>query len=577
MRSTNSLFLIVIIGLMIGCTVTRRLEEKQLTSELKHVPREVVQEQQKQLSQEMYERFENNEKRGDSTAIGVSGKSIFDKANFKKDGKGDLVASIDADEVTVVSRTRVLAERDGKVVVDFVITMPRELQSAASSIVITPMLHRSDTTLELEPLQVRGGLFGLLQERSYWKYSVVRDRMMKVRNGILTPEDTMVLKQIFEETVKYPYLDNTRFDSVANAREKITYYYTQQIDVKDAERKLLLTLSGKVNALDGSIYRIPPRDTISFNLSTMLFFVDTTTRYVKKVIERYSVVNDRNYLSFKIGKSNIIDTLGDNANQLGKIKNMMDQMLIQQDYYIDTIVLTAAASPEGYAIKNAVLARERAKSLEKYLKDYYKLPDLDTLLQVRSIGENWNELRKLINLDPNIVEVDGILEIIDNENNLDKREAQIKRKFGKEYDYIRKEIYPQLRTVDFRYNLRRIGMIKDTIHTTVVDTAYMNALEHLKERRYKEAGKVLLGYDDYNGLITALSLGYNEDAYEKAVKMGEMIDDDRMWYMRAIACARVGKFDEGLKYYKKAAQANEGWEFRGRLDPEISMLLYRDQ
>lgn len=576
MRKIKLFFGCFLTTFMVGCAVTKVLEQKQFTSELKHVPKDVVQQQQKQLSADMYERFENNTSRDDADKEQAQ-RSIFDKSNFQKDGKGDLVASIEAQEVTVVSRTRVLAERNGKVTVDFVITMPKELQSAASSIVITPMLHRSDSTLELEPLQVRGGLFGLLQERSYWKYSLVRENLINNRHGMLTPADSAMLKEMFEQIVRYPYLDNTRFDSVASAREKITYYYSQNISVKDDERKLLITLNGRVNALDGGVYHIPPRDTISFNLSTMLFFVDTTTRYVKRVVERYSVVNDRNFLSFKVGKTDIIDTLGDNKVQLGKITSMMDQMLIQQDYYIDTIVLTAAASPEGYSIANGNLARQRALSLEKYLKNQYKLPELDTLLKVRSIGENWNELVALLYQNDKVVNRDQIIEIIENEPNLDRRENKIRAQFKSDYDYIRRNLYPSLRTVDFKYNLRRIGMIKDTIHTTVVDTAYMNALESLKQRKYRQAARVLIEYDDYNGLIVALSLGFNHDAYEKAQKMCKLFDDDRAWYMMAIACARIGRVQEGIDYYKKAVQANDVWEFRGRLDPEISMLLYKEE
>lgn len=559
-----------------ACSVSKHLEIKQFSSELKHVPRQVVQEQQKQLSKSMYERFEKKDSTPVESAVNTTGKSIFDKANFQKDLAGDLVASIQAEEVTVVSRTRVLAERDGKVTIDFVITMPKELQGAASSVVITPMLHRKDTTIHLEPLQVRGGLFGLLQERNYWKYSVIRSNLIRARKGELTEEDSLTLKREFEAIVKYPYLDNTRFDSVAKATEKITYYYTQKVDVEQAERRILLTLDGTVNALDGSVYKIPPKDTIGFNLSTMLFFVDTLPRYVKKVIERYAVVNDRNYLTFNVAKSDIVDTLADNAFQIEKIKGMMDKMMIQQDYYIDTIVITAAASPEGNSKNNAKLARERAASLKNYLKDQYRLPELDTLFKVRSIGENWDDLKKLIYFDANVNKAEQILAIIDKEPDLDKREAMIKNEYPKDYEYIKKEVYPKLRTVDFKYNLRRIGMIKDTVHSTEIDTAYMNAVELLKNRKYKQASYVLLDYDDYNGLITALSLGYDDVAYEKAVRMCDAINDDRIWYMRAIAATRVGKLEEAMEYYEKAVKENENWEFRGRLDPEISLLLYQE-
>lgn len=520
----------------------------------------------------MISRFENSQE--ESTVNNDPTKSIFD--SIVRDDQGRLVASINAQEVSVVARTRVLAERDGKVTIDFVIVMPKDIQSNSSSVVITPRLHRSDSVYDLEPLQVRGGLFGLLQERNYWRYTSYRDQLYNKREGNLTAADTTDLKRVFEEYINFPYLDKPRFDSLASKQETIKYYYQQDVPVINQERKLLITLDAKVNTLGGDGFLLPSKDTISFNLSTMLYFVDNETRYVKQVVEKYAVVNDRNYLSFKLGKSDIVDTLGDNNVQLGKIVNMMDQMMIQNEYHIDTITLTAAASPEGAHKLNERLSKRRAKALESYLKEHYKSKALDTLLKVKSVGENWTELTKLIENDLSIDNKDKkkILAIINKVEDLDERENKIKRNFPVHYKHLRETMYPKLRTVDFRYNLRKIGMVKDTIHTTIVDTSYMNALQSLKRRDYETAKHVLLQYVDMNAVVVALSLGYNKTAYDKIVELNPK--DGRGLYMRAICASRVGELKEGLKYFKKACEISEAWEFRGRLDPEISLILYNE-
>ncbi|MCQ5078189.1 hypothetical protein NE455_12870, partial [Alistipes putredinis] len=74
---------------------------------------------------------------------------------------------------------------------------------------------------------------------------------------------------------------------------------------------VLPSLHGAVVALAGSRYDLPPLDTLRYHISSMLSFADTTTRYVTKIIEKYAVVNDPNYLSYRVNDTRIIETLGD--------------------------------------------------------------------------------------------------------------------------------------------------------------------------------------------------------------------------------------------------------------------------
>ena len=49
-------------------------------------------------------------------------------------------------------------------------------------------------------------------------------------------------------------------------------------------------------------------------------------------------------------------------------------------------------------------------------------------------------------------------------------EQQIRQQFPGDYAFMKEILYPQLRAVDFRYNLRRVDMVKDTVVLTVLDT-----------------------------------------------------------------------------------------------------------
>lgn len=116
--------------------------------------------------------------------------------------------------------------------------------------------------------------------------------------------------------MKHPYPEGVRLDSIVEGTRDISYYYSQEVPTRSEGKTMLLTLHGAVVALDGSRYDLPPLDTLRYHISSMLSFTDTTMRYITKVIEKYAVVNDRNYLSFRVNDTQIIDTLGDNAAQL---------------------------------------------------------------------------------------------------------------------------------------------------------------------------------------------------------------------------------------------------------------------
>ncbi|MFR6717721.1 hypothetical protein [Alistipes putredinis] len=200
------------------------------------------------------------------------------------------------------------------------------------------MLHKTDGLVPLQQISIRGGLFCRVQDRNYWQF----DQYVRVFKP-----DAAAEQRAFERFVKHPYPEGVRLDSIVEGREKISYYYTQEVPTKGEGKTMHVTLAGAVVGLDGSRYDMPPLDTLEYNISSMLTFTDTTRRYPIKVIEKYAVVKDRNYLAFEVGKSDIIDTLETNAVQLARIESLMDGLINQREFYVDSIVLTASASPEG--------------------------------------------------------------------------------------------------------------------------------------------------------------------------------------------------------------------------------------
>ena len=531
---------------MFGCSVAGRLQRHRTTASLSQLTRAERQQRQQDYRPQVVKL-----QRDSNTFYLTPVDTLAD---------GERVMALQIEQVTVVAKMRSIPERNGRVVLDFIVTLPKQLLGRSRSVVITPILHKPDESVPLEDLVIRGGRFSLLQQRDYWQYETYIERFRP---------DTVGREVAFNRFVKFPYPEDVRLDSLVESRSTVTYYYSQEVKTDETSKKMLVTLQGQVLAVDDSAYRLPPSDTLSYIVSSMLSFVDTVPRYRIRIVDKYLTVEDRNYIQFFVGDTRVVDTLGDNWRQLDKITGLMRQIVEQQEFWVDTITLTAASSPEGAYAFNDRLSQGRAQALKRYLVRRYGR-SIATMLTVRWVAEDWQELTNRIRTDREVVNRDAILELIVAEKNPDRREQAIRQRFPEEYAYIRSVIYPQLRAVNFRYNLRRKGMVKDTIHTTELDTAYARGVELLQKRKYAKALYILNDYNDRNTVVAHLSLDHNERAMELLAAMPE---DAATEYLRAIACSRLGRKEEGRRHFLEACRLDERMEYRGNLDPEIAELL----
>lgn len=534
------------LGSLFGCSVAGRLQRQQMTASLSQLTRAERQERQQDYRPQVVKLQRDS--------------NTFFLAPVDTLADGERVMALQIEQVTVVAKMRSIPERNGRVVLDFIVTLPKQLLGKSRSVVITPILHKPDESVALEDLVIRGGRFSLLQERDYWQYETYVERFRP---------DTVGREAAFNRFVKFPYPEDVRLDSLVEGRSTVTYYYSQEVKTDETSKKMLVTLQGQVLAVDDSAYRLPPSDTLSYVVSSMLSFVDTVPRYRIKVVDKFVTVEDRNYIQFFVGDTRVVDTLGDNRRQLDKIAGLMRRIVEQQEFYVDTITLTAASSPEGAYAFNDRLSQGRAAALKRYLVRRYGR-SIDTMLTVRWVAEDWQELTNRIRTDREVVSRDAILELIVAEKNPDRREQAIRQRFPKEYAYIRSVIYPQLRAVNFRYSLRRKGMVKDTIHTTELDTAYARGVQLLQKRKYAKALYILNDYNDRNTVVAHLSLDHNERAMELLATMPK---DAVTEYLRAIACSRLGRKAEGREHFLEACRLDGRMEYRGNLDPEIAELL----
>lgn len=477
---------------------------------------------------------------------------------------GEDIVTVALSEVTVVARTKTVPERFGMVNLDFVVTVPKTLIDKRWMITLTPTLEKSGEKIELEDVAINGEIYRLFQEKGEAMYSTLADRY-----NFFT-RDTTRIWDYFYRKYNLQYNTDARLDTVISAGNNFNYYYTQEV-ATDESKSMDLYLTGNIFALDKSTYTLPQSDTITYFVSSMIQFLDNAPRFKRRIIERHAEANFSAHITFPVGRENIDENLNDNANEIAKVQDIIKQLTWSSEFIIDSINMTASASPEGSWRLNEALAKRRAISLKSYFGR--KLDDkkgVDTLFNAKWIAEDWKRVYDLIAMDNHISSKDAILQIITNEADPDKRELQIKNKFPVEYKHIRDSIYPALRVVDFQFNLHRSGMTQDTIHTTEPDTLYEKGRDLLKARKYKDALAILIEYGDYNTAIAYMSLGYDKPAYDILLKEKESANQE---YLLAILCSRLKREEEAVRRFLHSCELDGSKVYRGALDPEINRLI----
>ena len=493
--------------------------------------------------------------------------------------------------VYVVAKSKTVAERNGEIALDFIIGIPATLQNNTWGLSLTPVVENNGTEEALQPLSIRGELFSEVQKRQYWQMNKYLNRILGDTTGLSSTVSLAAkyyeaynrylgndkkrlaekLETTYKETISFPYLSDPRLDSVLLRKGELRYYYTQRYRPTKNTHRLHLYFRGHVDAIDRSQYALANSDTLTYTVTSMLSLLDNEPRYMLKVIDKYVEVRDRNYITFPVGRANVIDTMGQNLVQLAKIERLMDTLINQYEFFVDSITIIASSSPDGSMATNNRIAGERARSIKERLVRKFG-HEVDTLIRTRSIGEDWALLKRLIRHNSDMPNWKQITAMIDQSRNLDVTEPQIRQQFPKDYAYMKEILYPQLRAVDFRYNLRRVDMVKDTVVLTVLDTTYMRGVQQLRDRDYVGALRTLNDYKSQNLAIVLLSLGYDEAALEILEQLPPAEKNARTDYLSAIALSRMNRPHEGLEYYLKAIQADPVLKFRGNLDPEIQIL-----
>ena len=565
-----------------------------------------------------------------------------------KDENGEMVATDVIQAAKITARFRNVAERSGKVDLNFRIIVPEAMQDRDWQLRFYPDLFVAEDSLRLDPILITGEGYRKAQLKGYEHYrrfldsiaadsthfvdrfqlemflrrnlpdiyryktdsTTVSDAEFRSHYGITEQQalthytNQLVVRrnrrkvdrkdEMFRRYVKAPIVtEGLRLDTVIVSPDgDILYDYVQSIHVRPSLRKATVLLSGDIFEEDRRIYRVPRTDPLTFYISSISGLSDDAIRYKTVIVERRVQANTACYIDFEQGRAEIRKETGHNREEMARIEGNLRSLLQHRDFDLDSIVVTASCSPEGSYEHNRRLSMRRSESVSDYFEGFLRhwrdsvrrsgfhigLDDTyqeeapaEIRLLSRNNPENWSMLDAL-------VREDGALSGKEKEDYAqtatirepDLREQRLQRLPS--YRHIRESLYPRLRTVRFDFHLHRKGLQKDTVHTTVVDTAYMRGLQAIRDREYEQAVTLLRPYKDYNTAVAFCALDYNASALEVLEPMERT---DKVLYLLAILYSRRGDDRRAVESYLKACRLNPSFVHRGNLDPEISGLIRR--
>ena len=422
---------------------------------------------------------------------------------------------------------------------------------------------KNDTSFVPDP--VAESIFGVSQREALEHYTRhhLFDRNERRKAG---------RAMMFRRFIKDPLVsDGIRLDTViSDMAGGLIYRYVQQVESRPGLRKIEVALDGCLYEDGEVICTVGRPEDIVFYVSSLSTLADMSPRYVMRVIERYVYDNTHAFIDFAQGSADLDTLLPGNRAELARIRECVSAVVGRTEFILDSLVVTASCSPEGRYAYNSRLSLARADTMKDFigsLLDEENRP----VLKAESVPENWDQLCRLVKNDTvlggrakdRILAAAGIYD-------RDSAETGILAEMP-EYRYLREKIYPRLRSVKFDFYLHRRGMDRDTVHTTELDSVYMQGVEALKNLDYRSAVELLRPYHDYNTALAYLAAGYNHSAIRDLESLSP--PSAKTDYLMAIALARLGMAGEAREVYLRCIDRDPAMAFRANLDPELSDII----
>ena len=278
-----------------------------------------------------------------------------------KDENGEMVAHDVLKEVVITARFRNIAERHGKVDLQFQVRVPSELQDSRWQLRFHPDMFIMEDSLRLESILITGKEYRDAQLKGYEQYNrflsrivsdstrfinmwqfelfikryipslyrfktdstLVSDEQFSSAYGVTEQEAVEHYtnkiarslnrrrisrrEKMYRKYVKVPIgKEGFRLDTVMQDVDgDFIYNYTETIATRPKLRKVVVKLSGEIYEEDRMVYDIPQSEPLTFYISSLSAFTDNRERYLTRVIERRAEANTACYIDFESAKDRV--------------------------------------------------------------------------------------------------------------------------------------------------------------------------------------------------------------------------------------------------------------------------------
>lgn len=620
MYSESKIVLMLFLALFVSCSQYRALEkirDGQVSLNLA-------------IAQEQVEDTVTESVIIDSIRSSLTDEPLIMKA-IKDTETGEMVATDVIRASRVVAKFRNVAERAGYVTVSFDICVPSEMSSSEWQLKVFPFMAIQKDTVALEPVFITGEKYRGRQMRGYEKYqeflsSIITDPNDFLRMGQLEiflqrhfPEtyamksDTSFIAEpmaenlfgvtqrdafehyrkdlkwrsnerrkgrvgeMYDKYVKDPILsEGIRLDTVLLSSDgDFIYRYNHVFRSRPMLRKVNVSLEGKMYRDGECFMHLPFPEELTFYISSLSSLTDDRLRYVMHVRQRTVYENTKALIDFAHASSEVDTLLGDNASELARVRQCVEDVYARKEFILDSLVVVASCSPEGSYNLNSRLSADRSRAVKDYISDFVPAEWKDSL-KTSVMPENWDQLMRLVENDT-VLSPEVRKDIVVKARRMDGGPDVLEEKLSlmPEYGYLRESLYPKLRSVSFDFHLHRADMVQDTVYTTDLDTVYMDGVQAIRDLDYRKAVTILRPYDDYNSALAFMCADYNHSAMDVLARLDDT--DPRVCYLKAMVLSRLEQVDEAVKYFELALAYDPRLEYRANLDPEMYEIVKQRQ
>ena len=237
-------------------------------------------------------------------------------------------------------------------------------------------------------------------------------------------------------------------------------------------------------------------------------------------------------IDFPVNSIELKEDFHKNLAELNKIKESIEKVQKTEGVNIQRIIIRGKASPEGKYASNEKLAKGRGEAVRNYITGKIEIPE--NLVVSEYEAEDWDGLRKWVD-ESSLKNKAKILEIIDSDIDLDKKEASIRNRFPSDWAKIKKDCLPWLRRTEY-------DIAYQTFDFESIESQITFANEAMQEGVFEKAAGFLAKAGngpeaDYaRGVFFALQKDYEKaEGYFLRAKRGNVSEADE-------ALAEISRF-----------------------------------